>query len=169
MALKNLLDWIVTSTLQLTPRISLPVSDLEDGMVANVDGILYVYDNTRVKWLSVQRQTLVFGRDGNTNNQYLNLAGGGVSSKSGYRLMRNAVIVGISVQTSTSQNYNIHIRKNGSMTDELSLTVSGFGNANVSTNREFQTTDYLQCYLEYIGGGSGVSDPEVWVEMAWRK
>lgn len=169
MALKTLLDTIVTKDVKFTPYTVLPTTNLTDGQLGMTEGVLYTYDMTRGSWLSVQRQTLIFGRSGTTSDQYLNFAGGGISNKSGYRMMRNACIVGISVQTSNSNNYIIHIRKNDLPDNILSLVVSGEGNEDTTANTNILTTDHLQCYLEYTGAEYGVDDPMVYLEFAWRK
>jgi hypothetical protein len=168
MALKSLLDIIVTDNFKIKPKAALDVSGLEDGRLDIKGGVLYTYDATRTKWLSVQRQTLIFGRSGTTADQYLNFASGGISSKSGYRMPRNACIVGLSVQGSTSDNFTIHIRKNDSAANIESMVVAGYGNSSIATNRELYTADYLQCYLEYSGVAFGVDDPIVMIELAWR-
>ncbi len=172
--IKNLLDWIETERFRIRPTSSLSITDLDDGKMEYKNGILYVYDEGRAKWLSIQRQTLVFGRAGLTNNQYLNFAGGGISSNSGYRLPRHGCIVGVTVQTSTSSNYNIHIRKGDDTTGDSeaniqSLTVAGFGAGDIAVNKEIYSGEHLQCYLEYTGSGLGVNDPIVMIEVAWRE
>ena len=168
MALKNLLDWIRTDRFIIKPKTSLSSTEVEDGRVDIKNGILYTYDATRAKWITIQRNTLIFGRPGTTADQYLNFAGGGVSSKSGYRMIRNGCITGISVQTSIEKNFIIHIRKNDDETNIVSLTVSGFGKSETTTNVNISTDDYLQCYLEFTGTGFGVDDPIVMIEVAWR-
>jgi hypothetical protein len=166
---KNLLDWIVTEKLKINPKTSLATTELEDGLVDIQGGIVYTYDGARAKWLSVQRQTFIFGRSGTTADQYLNFAGGGISSKSGYRMPRNACVVGMTVQTSNSKNYLIHLRKNDNdAADLVTLTVAGTGQSNTTINREIYANDYLQCYLEFTGTGYGVDDPIVMIEVAWR-
>lgn len=169
MAIRTLLDWIQTRTFTIVPKTSLPTTDLSDGRLDIKDGILYVYDGTRSKWLSVNRQTVVFGRSGITGNQHLSYMGGGVSSDSGYRPANSATIVSMSVKTSTSDDYSINIRKNDVLTDIASLVVSSTNNAGeITTDVDISVGDYLQCYLEYTGVGSGVEDPVVIIELAWR-
>ena len=168
MALKNLLDWIVTDRFVIQPKITLPLTDVESGRLSVKDNMLFTYDATRTKWLSVQRNTLVFGRAGTTNNQYLNFAGGGISSKSGYRLLRNAVIVGMSVQTSNPKSYSVHLRRNDEETNIATIVSVSDGIIQTNTDRDVYANQYLQCYLEFTGTGFGVDDPIVMIELAWR-
>lgn len=169
MALRNLLDWIQTTRLRIVPKTSLPSTGLEGGRIEVKNGVLYIYDDIRSKWLSVNRQTLVFGRNGVAGNQYLSYMGGGMSSDSGYRPSNSATIVSMSVQTSTSDDYSIDIRKNDTLTGIASLSVSGSDNAGeITTDVNLTIGDFLQCYLNYTGSGSGVEDPVVVIELAWR-
>ena len=170
MALKNLLDWIITDKLKIKPKTSLPTVDLEDGQLDIKQGVLCIYDETRGLWLSVQRQTITFGRPDQTSNQYLNYSVGTLpSSVSGFRMMRNACVTGISVQTSDVDSYNIHIRANDVESNIVSLTVTGaFGASDDTINTNLTISDYLQCYLEYTGSGLGCEDPVVMIELAWR-
>lgn len=166
--IKNLLDWIVTDKFSLKPKSNLPTTDVMDGTVDMLHGQLYTYDLATDRWLSVQRQTLFFGRVGTTADQYLSMATGVVSDGVGYRLPRNAVITGMSVQSSTSKNYIIHIRKNDNETDLVSMVVAGFGASLTVLDQVIYTPDFVQCYLEFTGTGFGVDNPIVMVELAWR-
>lgn len=166
--IKNLLDWIETQRFRITPVSTLPTTDIEDGRFSYKSGVLYGYDATRSKWLAVQRQSFFFGRTGTTADQYLNTAGGVISHGTGYRLPRNACVTGISVQTSTTKNYKIHLRKNNEEIDLVTLTVAGYGGSSTTVNKELYAGDYIQCYLEFTGTGFGVDDPIVYVELAWR-
>jgi len=130
-------------------------------------GILCVYDGTRSKWVSVQRLFLVFGRKGNTSNQYLAFAAGSlVSINSGYRLAYDGTIVGITCQLDSSGTTNIRIRKNDSATNIATLSVTGaLGATDNTLNIDFSANDYLQCYSD---NASTVEDPMVIVEIAYR-
>ncbi len=169
MALKNILDWLVTKTLTIVPKVSLTSTGMIDGSLEIYDGILYMYDATRTKWLSVNRQTLVFSKAGITADQYLNLAGGVIDSGSGYRIPANSTIVSMSVQSSTTDNYSVSIRKSGSVTDLATLSVPGTdGTSTVSTNTNLTINEDIQCYLNYTGSSAGVEDPVVMIQLAWR-
>ncbi len=170
MALKNILDWIVTTNLRITPKVVLPATDNEDGRLEMKGGILYVYDATRVKFVSVNKNTLIFSKPGLTNNQYLNLAGGVVNSGTGYKMPSNATIVSISVQSSTADTYSVNIRRLGTTTDLVTLSVPGVqGASSIVTNIDLNVNDDIQCYLDYTGVGVGVEDPVVMIEIAWRE
>ena len=156
-----------TAPLELTPKAALPTTGLQDGQLAIKDGILCIYDSTRTKWLSVQRQFLVFGRKGNSQNQYLNFGAGSlVSNNSGLRMVRNACIVSVSGQLDVSGTCDMHVRRNDTATNISTLTLTTTtGAGNTSINIDLLSGDYLQ---SFISAGSSVNDPMFIIEIAWR-
>ncbi len=153
--------------LELTDLSSAPTTNLVEGQMAIINGLLYAYDATRAKWLSVQRQTFTFGRKGNSANQWLAFAGGSLASNnSGYRIMRNATIVGLSGQLDASGTCDMRVRRNDVATNIASLSLAAVtGLTDVTINVDLTATDFLQCYLE---ASSVVEDPMIVVEIAWR-
>lgn len=154
--------------LELTPKAARSTTGLADGQLeVGTNGLLYAYDATRAKWLSVQRQTLIFGRKGASRNQFLSYGVGSLpSSISGFRMLRNAVIIGISGQLSTPGTCDLHLRSNDAATNIATLSLSSeAGNQRVDLNVDLNAGDYLQNYLE---AASRVNDPVVAIEIAWR-
>lgn len=160
---------------KITPKSSLPTVTGEDGMMAMVSGgLLFVYDGTRNKWLSIQRQYLIFGRRRSTQNQYLNIASGSMpSNNSGYRMIRNATIVGLSAQldenVGAAQICTIGVRVNdlnsnlsGSI---LTIPAGSNGTSDSGINVDLNSTDWMQCYL---ASSAPVQDPVFIVEIAYR-
>jgi hypothetical protein len=156
-----------TAPLELPPKAALPTTGLQDGQLAIRDSILCIYDSTRSKWLSVQRQFLVFGRRRKVSNQYLNFCVGNLASKnSGFRIVRDACIVSISGQLDDNGSCSMNIRRNDTSTNIVSLSISSaIGNSDVSSNINLNADDYLQCYLS---SASDVEDPVCIIEIAWR-
>jgi len=152
--------------LELTNLSSFPSTALASGQLAVVNGLLYIYDNIRGKWLSVQRQTLTFGRRGLTKNMYINLNVGTLPSiNSGFRLMRNAVITGLSFQIDHAGTGVASIRSNNITTNLTSISLSAAtGNQDVSINLDLSQGDFLQAY---VSSAAGVEDPILVVELAW--
>jgi len=98
--------------IELTEKLDLPTTDLAAGQLAVKNGILFVYDNTRSKWISTARMFVVFGRKGKTINQYLNICGGKIPcTLSGFPIPRNAVIVSMSGILESSNTGTFEIRK----------------------------------------------------------
>lgn len=156
-----------TASLEIVPKSNLPTTGLSDGQIDIKDGILCVYDANRGKWLSVQRQFLVFGRRGNTRNQYLGFYGSRlVSNNSGLRLARSATIVSMSGQIDQSGTCTFNVRRNDVATNVASLAVTAaVGTEDISKNVDLNSGDFIQCQL---GSTTAVDDPVVVVEIAWR-
>lgn len=155
------------ASFRIVPKGSLPTTNLADGQLDIKDGIFCIYDNTRSKWLSIERSMLVFGRAGKSKDQYLPFYVGSLpSNNSGLRMMRNATIVGISGQLDNSGTCNFRIRKNDVTTDIVTLTLASvIGDQDATLNIDVSQGDYLQSYIE---NANKVDDPVVMVEIAWR-
>lgn len=154
--------------IELMEQSTLPTLGLAGGQLSVKGGVLYTYDSTRSKWLSVQRMFLTFGRKGKTKNQFLAFGAGELySNNSGYRLARNATIVAITGQLDASGTCDMRIRKNDSTINVATLNISStIGNSDITPNVDLSADDYLQSYLEST---AGVEDPMVVVEVAWRE
>ncbi len=152
---------------QIVPKGSLPTTGLLDGQLATHNGMLFIYDSTRTKWLSVHRDVLVFGRRRGVRDQYLNFAVGNLSSNnSGYRIPRNATIVAMTGQLDSNGTCGMHIRRNDTATNISSLTVTAANGAiDVSANIDINANDFLQSYLS---SSSDVQDPVFMIEIAYR-
>jgi hypothetical protein len=158
------------SPLELTAKAAAPSSGLADGQLyRDTDGILYTYDATRAKWLSVQRQFVCFGRAGKTKNQYLNLAGGTPSNNAGYRLMRDACVVGISAQLDAvpANVASFQLRTNDGVSAVVTETVTSpaLGDHSAVENTNLSAGDFLQAFLSCI---TDCQDPQMVLEIAWR-
>jgi len=156
-----------SASFEIVPKSNLPSTGLSDGQIDIKDGILCIYDATRAKWLSVQRQFLVFGRSGNSRNQYLGFYGSRlVSNNSGLRLARAATIVSMAGQIDTAGTCSFNVRRNDVATNVTSLAISAsVGNEDISKNVDLNGGDFLQCQ---IGATTAVQDPMLIIEIAWR-
>lgn len=153
--------------LELTEKNSLPTTGLSSGQLAVKNGIVFIYDGTRSKWLSITRMFLVFGKSGNTKNQYLYFYAGSLpSNNSGLRLSRSATIVSLSGQFDGVDTGTFEIRKNDGVFGITSLTVtSAIGNHDNTINIDLNEGDYLQ---SYFSSNEKIQDPMIIVEIAWR-
>lgn len=162
----------VNPSLYLTNVASAPTAKLGSASqfgVKLIDGLVCVYDktNSRNKFLSVNRISSVFtGRDSATNtNEYARTSSGFVSNLSGFRLMRNATLVGISVQNVGNQTWTARVRKNGNSTNLASLAVSNSSGAqDVTLNVDFVAGDSVSIFIE----GTNVNRPVITLEFAYR-
>lgn len=148
-------DW------QLINQTSSPQFDFDAAT-----GILYAFDSTRNKWMSVDRTTIPFGKNNNTTNEYLRQINGTPSNTTGWRMMRKGTITGVSVQTENSPTWTLEIRKNNVTIPIVSLNISSAnGNHNNNINIDINEGDVIKAYCN----GTGVRRPEALIEIAWRK
>jgi hypothetical protein len=158
---------------ELTDRASAPSTGSAAGQLAVINGILYAYDSDRSKWLSVQRMFLMFGKRGNTRDQYLSFYGSDMTSNnSGIRVPRNATIVSMSAELDAAApagNATFYVRKNDVATNIESLQVMngqvGAHDTSSTIDTDISAGDFLQAWLD---SDSNVEDPIVMVEIAWR-
>ncbi len=153
---------------KIEPNTSTPTGSSAGQMhVDNTNGILYIYDATRGKWLSVDRTMVGWGRNNsNTTNEYLRQFNGAPSIVNGWRMIRNATITAISAQTDKNQTWTLEIRKNDSSNIITSLTISNSkGNHSNTVNINVNEGDYLQAYCN----GNSIDYPQTLIEIAWRK
>lgn len=135
-----------------------------------VDGLQYVYGSLRDKWISTNRETLVFGRKDPTKNQYLNYFTSAMPCNvSGIRMLRNACITGASVQIQSGPACDFQIRRNNNLTVLDTISIAGGAETGKVVNDldiNVDENDFLQIYL---GSDSIVQNPIILIEFAWRK
>lgn len=137
------------------------------GQVSVVDGILYAYDGTRSKWLSVQRDNFVAGKIRRARDIYLRGVDGIATSETGYRVLRDATITGLSAQTDGAETWTLEIRRNGVATPIASLTITAAaGDQNAAVNVDVAAGDELQFYANTPGGA--IRSPIANLELAYR-
>lgn len=158
--------------LQLTNLTVAPNAGLLNGQLAVINGMLYSYDQSRLKWLSVHRETIAFGRQGVLQNGWLNFWAGELpSNNSGIRMGRNGVITMITAQADkplVNGNADINVRRNDATPNIATLTVvSGTeGNSQDTYNVNVAKDEYLQCRIDKPTTG-GVEDLVVTIEIAY--
>jgi hypothetical protein len=144
------------------------VSGVDETRLQIDNGILWVYDDIRGKWLSSFRASLEAGEKGRAKNKYLLVVDGQAINLTGYRLPRDATITALAAQTRDIETWTLHVRKNGTLTDIASLVMSGIsGNHTNSLNIDLDESDRVQFYAETTTF-LGIKDPLIWIEIAWR-
>jgi hypothetical protein len=158
-----------TAGLEIVPKAAAPSTGLAGGQfhIDSATGILYVYDATRSKWLSVNRFTVAFGEKGNVKDRDLaHYIGKMKSRNSGLRMIRDACIVGAAGHLDASGTCNMRIRSNDSATNLATVAISAaVGAQDGALNVNLVAGDYLQSFLEAT---TAVEDPTLIVELAWR-
>lgn len=134
------------------------------------NGIMAVYDksNSRNKFLSVQREFMTFsGRDNPNNKDEYARIGDFTSNQAGGRLIRNATLVGISLQTNSATTWTAEVRRNNSVTVLDSLASGGAAGAQSGAkNTDFDAGDQIQVYIN--SGGVNIDRPLIRLEFAYR-
>jgi len=152
--------------LQITPVAYTPSIGVAAGQIVNIDGVLYAYDSTKSKWLSINQTSISFqARKGDAN--YLS-TGFHSDLNSGYSVLKNGTIVGISaVGGAGDQSKGFAIRKNGVLTNLTTFSLTSGAYNNDALNIDFSAGDVLQVYCSATG--APINDPRVNVTIAWRK
>lgn len=154
-----------SAALQIDPQDYTPISGLADGQIINRAGILYLYDSTRGKWLSMTRQTISFGVK-RADGCYLNVADFS-SSMSGWPALRNGTITGITVQASSGFPVKAFtLSKNNNTTSLYSFNLISRYHANGNLNIDFDQNDLVKILAssQYSATYNVVAN----LEIAWR-
>ena len=132
-----------SSALQLDPIDYTPSIGLADGQIINKEGILYLYDASRGKWLSMIRQSVTFGIK-RADGCYLNVSDFS-SSMSGWPALRSGVITGITAQASHGySNKSFTLSKNNDPTSLLTFQLTGHYYSNGNLNIDFDANDLIK-------------------------
>lgn len=151
--------------LELTNRTSVPSTNLAAGQIAIIDGIFYVYDETRNKWLSPSK-LLTYGRNNNADGT--NLKPADVSDfDSGYRMPRKGTIISVTLDSNSPfvNGKQIFLIRNSTL--ENSFFTNSLGNINdTSVDIDFNANDELGWYVS--SSGSPLQDAVLVMEVCWR-
>lgn len=133
-----------------------------------VDGVSYLYDETRSKWLSTARIVFNFGIDHRNLNTdiWMRMDGSIPSNNGGYKISRNATIVSATVQTNNTTSGSFVIRRNGTTVDLATLTLIGEESKVTDIlDVDLDEEDYLQALMQPV---AKIDYPMLTVELAWR-
>lgn len=130
------------------------------------DGIPYIEDPYRKKFISTFRPNLTTGWYGlNQKNRYLRMAGGVTTGgNAGYLVPRKAVITGLWAKSRSNSPWAIEVRRNNNPITLASVNIIGSFGKDLLLDVDVDEGDFLQFYL----AGTGVDHPIASMEMAWR-
>ena len=137
--------------------------------------LVYYYDKTRDKWLTVSRYMLVYGHSGSADGVDLGISSV-TSNNTGYYLSYPATITGIFVRAlSGKQNKLIKIRvrelySDGSTSSLSVLTTFNLSNLiyiNTDANIDVDYSNLVQ--IRVAAAGSSISNVICQLEIAYRK
>lgn len=156
--------------LQLNPQTTPTGTAM--GQLAVVGDKLYMYDDTRGKWLSVESTALHFARGGaNRNDSPLRFSGVISNQNSGSYMPLDGTIVYISAMINAgddSKEFLIERRdSSGFVATAATFNLSGEVYSNASANIDFNAGEYLITRIS--GTGGTVNNPNIIIWVKWRQ
>lgn len=153
---------------------SFPISPVSGDTFYRTDvDMLFYYDGSRSKWLSVNTSTYTCGRSTVLKNisAYLLVGDSVQSSTEGFLLPRNGTIISASIDNSVSvtSTRDTEIRVNNSEVNKATLSLT-LGNKSVSLdniNQDFSADDRLQVII-LSNSTDTLNNVIVTIEVAWR-
>lgn len=129
------------------------------------NGIMFVYDDVRTKWLSLNRNTIIFGSK-IADGRFLNLNNFS-SNMAGWPALRDGTVVGITVQASSGNlTKDFSILKNNSTISLFDFSLSSLYYANGNLDIDFQENDLIKILASSTN--AAVYNIIVNLEIAWR-
>lgn len=151
--------------LQITPIAYTPSSGVAEGQICMRDDVVYFYEGTRTKWLSID-QPLISYKAVKGDGNYL-FTGDFSDINCGFHAVRNGTIIGITAAGGTgNQSKSFAIRKNGVATDLATFSLSSGKYSSLTTDVDFSAGDVLQVYCSATG--APIFAPRVTLVIAWR-
>ncbi len=157
--------------LEINPQTA-PVGSA-DGQLAVIGDKLYMYDLTRLKWLSVESTALQFAWAGSADNQLLWF--GGDVENTGPLMPYDGTIVYVTVNSSGGNaTKSMDLRINGTnvgnnadptLDGRFNLAGGIFNYTNYNIN--FSAGDYITIHAR--NAGSAVDDPTAVIWVKWRQ
>lgn len=134
--------------------------------------MMFIYDETRTKWLSMERHTFVGGveRANGGTETYLQVGTADMSSTSGFVMPKNGTLLGLNIRNRVTQNDDRTISLRGNDVNLHSI-VMPTGNNQIydsSINEDFNQGDIIQVVFE-DDGTSNIRDAFVSFEVAWKE
>ena len=131
-----------------------------------VNGIQYVYDTEREKFLSVAKLYLRAGiRFPSVSNRMMRLEDGQPTSSVGDLLLRDATITGVTANCESAADWYLRIYQRGVPAEIMSLHInSALEASDLALNVDVSAGDILLFKVD----GVGIPYPRALLELAWR-
>ena len=130
----------------------------------NSTKIRYQWDESRSKWLSVERHNVIFTRSGKAKG--INLELNGISNSDiGFELHKNSTLVGIDILSASGDlSKEFQILEGG--TSKLTFNLTDGHYQNMDLNIDFTQGSKLKLYA--TSSGSPAKDVFAYATIAWR-
>lgn len=135
-----------------------------------ITGVLLFYDQSRLMYISTDRESYQYGIDHKTINKsmWMKVSGNVNTLTNGIIISRNGVITCLSVSTQNiAANCIFRIKSSISGIDIATITLSGSSfEIDDSLSININKNDYLRVYADVISGQ--IDYPILNLEIAWR-
>lgn len=153
--------------ISIVPKTSIPSTNLADGSICYHNNMLYYYDSSRSKWLSIEGYFIGAGRNGNQGTGYLRAFNGmAMADYNGWVMPFDGTVVSLHISKSDSGPSTVYIRENGADIASLAYATS------TGTEQEYDTTINANfsagSVLSFYTSGSTTNNPIVWARIKWR-
>lgn len=153
-----------SSTEEYNHIISKILNQMAASQIYVFDGIAYILDPIRGKYLSTGRTQLSFGYYGpNQSSRYLRVEGV-TTSGNGWMMMRNATLTGLCTRSRSSTTYQLQIRKNDVTTPIQTIVANAGSGVSDTLDVNVNKGDYVQLFID----GTAIDHPLAFLELAWR-
>lgn len=131
-----------------------------------VDGVPMIYDPTRGKTLSIDREVIRAGDFGKgVTNRSLSMDDVPSAGSQGYPVPRPATITGLWAKSRSTSAWIFEVRRNGAAITLANLNVSGGIAYDANLDIDINIGDTLQIFAS----GTNIQHPIACVEIAWRQ
>lgn len=157
-----------TAALELVPQ-AVPTSNLAAGQIAVIGDKAYMYDATRMKWLSLESVALQYGRNGASDTDTLQYGGNMASGTSGALMPFNGTIVAITAIGASGDDTDIQLRvRNGTTnTIDQTFTLNALEYIDTVTNLDFSAGEYFT--VRTRDAATSTTDVTVTIWIKWRQ
>lgn len=143
------------------------------GQLSLIGDKLFMYDATRIKWLSLESFVLQFGRAGNQDDTALRSAGNIGNNNSGMLMPFNGTIVYVTVKTNSNngaqaKQFDIRVRNGTTTNSTTSITTVASQYTNNNLNVNFSAGDYINGFIIDDGAGD-VNNSVITLWVKWRQ
>jgi hypothetical protein len=153
--------------MRLVPSAT-PTTNLAGGQMFfdSTTNLLYYYDSSRTKWLSVEGYSLEFGTNGNSDGAPLGFGGAVTNTSVGARMPYDGTILYVTaMQNGGLATKQFDVQINGATSFSFSLVASVYSETN--RNQNFAANDRLTCATNVAGAAA--ADPTCILFVKWRK
>jgi len=134
--------------------------------ILSVDGIQYMYDQTRGKMLSIPKMYLRAGIHRRTvTDEYLRLEDGQPAMTVGDALIRDATLMGLTANCESNTNWTVKIFRKGVVSPLVTMSLVGASyKKDSSINMDVPAGSILLFKVE----GTNIPFPRIILELAWK-